>query len=798
MKQLHYKHSFLLIILIFLCSAKLFSTTYIVTALTDNGGVNPAVGAGTGTLRQAIIDANANAGADIINFNIAGAGPHTISLTAELPALSDNAGVTIDGFSQSGSSVNTVPVFSATASTPMNAIYKICISGSSGTTNWFKGLIVSSNNNTIKGIVFKSFGGTSVTSYFNNPAIYITGNYNSVLGCYIGMAEDGITKGGSKTGIGVYIDGAVNGQGHHNNVGDGTAAGANLISGLNDGQNGVRIWGASAANNVVKGNMIGLQKDGSTMVAGADQQFGVNISMDAYSNTIGGTIAGEGNVISGNGYGIGLGSASAFPIGNSVLGNIIGPRADGISYVTSNSQLRGVYITSPNNIIGGSSMSERNIISANEQHGIYIQGTTSSTNSIKGNYIGIDKTGTAIISGSSQDFGIAFSTGVSAPGPNTIGGSTANEGNVISGNTSIGIYLTASSMSVYGNIIGLQYDGVSYLNSNSQVYGIQIGGTNNVIGGNTSLMRNIISGNEFVGVYITGSGATGNIIKGNYLGPDAALANISGANQDYGIYIVASSANNIIGDTLAGEANVIAYNTVNGSLVNGVSTNGNKISASPHYSNGGKPINLNSTGNNNKSKPVITYATVNTVGGTSSPGDVVEVFNDVNGNCFDAHIYVGAAVANGAGNWSLTTSLVTATYVLATARDASNNTSEFSLCSYICPVITSTQNPIICSNTSYTLPDGVLKLLSAAGKFYVILPKKESERFIEMAAINKLFLTKQTKVITRSDKPEKRLLMRFEFTNRTFSEDSITIEKDERHSYTDEYKELTKEYYLAF
>ncbi len=96
------------------------------------------------------------------------------------------------------------------------------------------------------------------------------------------------------------------------------------------------------------------------------------------------------------------------------------------------------------------------------------------------------------------------------------------------------------------------------------------------------------------------------------------------------------------------------------------------------------------------------------------------------------------------------------------------------------------------------LMNGVLKLLNPAGKFYVILPKKESEQFCEMAKENKLFLTKLTKVITRTDKPEKRLLMRFEFTPKTFSEDSITIEEDARHSYTPEYKELTKEYYLNF
>lgn len=98
----------------------------------------------------------------------------------------------------------------------------------------------------------------------------------------------------------------------------------------------------------------------------------------------------------------------------------------------------------------------------------------------------------------------------------------------------------------------------------------------------------------------------------------------------------------------------------------------------------------------------------------------------------------------------------------------------------------------------HDLLDGVLKLLNPTGKFYVILPTKEGESFWELAEENKFYLTKLTRVITRADKPEKRLLMRFEFIRRTFSENSIIIEKDERHSYTDEYKELTKDYYLAF
>lgn len=96
------------------------------------------------------------------------------------------------------------------------------------------------------------------------------------------------------------------------------------------------------------------------------------------------------------------------------------------------------------------------------------------------------------------------------------------------------------------------------------------------------------------------------------------------------------------------------------------------------------------------------------------------------------------------------------------------------------------------------LLNGVLNLLNPTGSFYVILPTKESQVFRDMAEEQNLFLTKLTRVITLADRPEKRLLMQFEFTKKALEENFITIEKDERHSYTDEYKELTKDYYLAF
>ena len=96
------------------------------------------------------------------------------------------------------------------------------------------------------------------------------------------------------------------------------------------------------------------------------------------------------------------------------------------------------------------------------------------------------------------------------------------------------------------------------------------------------------------------------------------------------------------------------------------------------------------------------------------------------------------------------------------------------------------------------LIDGVVNLLSKNGKFCLILPFKESETFIEIANEKKLFLTKLMRVKTTETKVPKRMLMQFELSRKTFSENYIIIEKKERHSFTEEYIEFTKEYYLGF
>lgn len=97
------------------------------------------------------------------------------------------------------------------------------------------------------------------------------------------------------------------------------------------------------------------------------------------------------------------------------------------------------------------------------------------------------------------------------------------------------------------------------------------------------------------------------------------------------------------------------------------------------------------------------------------------------------------------------------------------------------------------------LLNGVKKLLDQKGKFCLILPKNEASLFREMAQGKGLYLSKLLRIRTRMEKDsEKRHLMQFEFKESEFSESTLVIESDSHRNYTQEYKDLTKDYYLKF
>ncbi len=99
----------------------------------------------------------------------------------------------------------------------------------------------------------------------------------------------------------------------------------------------------------------------------------------------------------------------------------------------------------------------------------------------------------------------------------------------------------------------------------------------------------------------------------------------------------------------------------------------------------------------------------------------------------------------------------------------------------------------------HELVDSVIRVLDKKGKFCVILPVKEAAIFDRIAKERGLHLSKLMRVRTRTDKDtEKRQMMQFEFSPSSFSEDTIVIEMNARHEYTDEYKALTGDYYIGF
>ena len=93
------------------------------------------------------------------------------------------------------------------------------------------------------------------------------------------------------------------------------------------------------------------------------------------------------------------------------------------------------------------------------------------------------------------------------------------------------------------------------------------------------------------------------------------------------------------------------------------------------------------------------------------------------------------------------------------------------------------------------LLEGVSALLSSNGFFSTIIPFKEETRFLELASDNGLFASRITRVKGNLDSDVKRSLLEFSFQEVETKTNELTIEID-RHQYTAEYKDLTKDFYL--
>ncbi|MGQ0829920.1 MAG: T9SS type A sorting domain-containing protein [Bacteroidota bacterium] len=361
---------------------------------------------------------------------------------------------------------------------------------------------------------------------------------------------------------------------------------------------------------------------------------------------------GKGNVISGNGNT--NTDAAIYVKGATIKANIIGMNINGT--VAEANTGYGIQATGGLVIIGGGTQGSGNLISANTNHGIFLNNCDNSI--IKGNKIGTDITGTLRF-GNEEGSGIYM---ISGSNNVTIGGVTTGEGNLISGNGGDGIYNADGNNAVIkGNKIGTDITGTQNIGNTGN--GIYMTATANTctIGGNGSGEGNIISGNSSSGIYLNGPDFT--IIKGNKIGVGIAGENIG--NNAYGIYITNSSHDNQVGGTSsAGDANTIAYNGNSGVAVDaggGGTTDANKIQRNSIFCNASTSagnslgIQLIANGNDGLPAPVITSANATTISGTSVPNATIELFQD-NDGCvgYQGKTYLVTTTANGSGNWTIT------------------------------------------------------------------------------------------------------------------------------------------------
>ena len=222
-------------ILMFTSLAAVKAATFTVTNTADEGA---------GSLRQALLDANAAPGADTIAFNIPGAGVHTITPLTGLPFISSP--MTIDGYTQPGAQANT------NATGPLNSVLQIEIDGTSAPARCF---IMLTADATVRGIVVNRFTtGFEIVNPFgqNVSGLVVSGNS-------IGTDPAGLAARSNNTGV--YV-GFTQGGRVGVTIGGPDPADRNLISG-NVSAIAVASNFNGGADVAIHGNLIGTDRTGA-------------------------------------------------------------------------------------------------------------------------------------------------------------------------------------------------------------------------------------------------------------------------------------------------------------------------------------------------------------------------------------------------------------------------------------------------------------------------------------------------------------------------------------------------------
>ena len=328
----------------------------------------------------------------------------------------------------------------------------------------------------------------------NSAGNTISGNLisgNGSHGINLSTASSNLVEG-NKIGVNAGGMGAIG------NVLDGiflSNSAGNTISGNLISGNGINLDAAGInlesndSNNIIAGNEIGTNAAGDAMLG--KSLHGIFLGNGSSNNTIGGPMDNDRNVISGNGQfpvanlstqgGVGVYIFGANTSGNVVQGNYIGTNATGTDALTNSVIGVLIYQSSGNTVQG-------NLISGNRLIGLEIAGAaasgiaggTASLNLVQDNKIGTNFDGTTAIPNGLDGIFISDASN------NTIGGTAAGAGNLISGNGSVGIQLfgplTRGNV-VQGNALGLNSAGRPTLRNRAGGIFVNTGPLNNTIGG---------------------------------------------------------------------------------------------------------------------------------------------------------------------------------------------------------------------------------------------------------------------------------------------------------------------------
>ena len=253
-------------------------------------------------------------------------------------------------------------------------------------------------------------------------------------------------------------------------------------------------------------------------------------------------------------------------VGNLVKNTYVGFDPSGIDGATDDSGK--IRIQGNDNIIGGSSEEDRNVISG----GLEISGNQ---NLVTGNYVGIDVTGEM----PSPASGVIFVAGQA----NTIGGKEAGEGNVLAG----GIISDGDQIFIQGNFIGTDASGNMPINPGSGNIGVSVrAGQDITIGGEEELAGNLISGLHF-GVFVNAAASQVRIF-GNKIGTNAdgdmPIPNAEAGIQVGTLFFPSAPKQLEIGGVSPAHGNLISGNAKGIALANiqpdGMSIQNNRIGLS--------------------------------------------------------------------------------------------------------------------------------------------------------------------------------------------------------------------------